>query len=191
MLLCSYPAKAGGEATRSRSTASRVAERTQAVPAGRRGWGGVASDLLLFPKILKSFRAKARVTFFAGTKKVTKEMPWPRSTARSFIATSIFRLGILPRSENGAHPVRRPSGLWRCQASSCYVENKAASRAAAPASHRLVQIIVVRWTSQERSLPSRFAARVTKFDAPCFAAPLSEEREAEIVTENKCVITRI
>jgi hypothetical protein len=52
-----------------------------------------------------------RVTFFAGTKKVTKEMPSWKSRARRWLdGAGIFRLAILARSENGAHPCAPPSG---------------------------------------------------------------------------------
>src|SRR5688572_24948911 len=70
---------------------------------------------------VQGFRLR-RVTFFAGTKKVTKEMPLegPKRNGGSDVA-GIFRLAILARSENGAHPCAPPFGsAWFCGARSFF-----------------------------------------------------------------------
>ena len=55
--------------------------------------------------------AWARVTFFEGPKKVTKERPFPdEAPAGSRSSARIFRLTILARSENDRHPCRSPFG---------------------------------------------------------------------------------
>ena len=60
---------------------------------------------------VQGFRLR-RVTFFVGTKKVTKEMPVgsQKRIGGSDVA-GIFRLAILARSENGVHPCTPPYGF--------------------------------------------------------------------------------
>ena len=71
----------------------------------------------LSPALLKSGNASAlrRVTFFAGTKKVTKESALSPIRANSPVRffSTIFRLAIHGSTEDGAHPVHRPEGVQR------------------------------------------------------------------------------
>ncbi|VXB56878.1 hypothetical protein LUTEI9C_30287 [Luteimonas sp. 9C] len=63
---------------------------------------------------VKRFRPLTRPSSFLlvdAKRNGTKEKRLPdKSEARSLASTGIFRLGILPRSENAARPVRRPPG---------------------------------------------------------------------------------